>query len=106
MTYLTGAFRSHNHPEDKFVDRGPLCAAPVLATAHVWRDIVALADNGNALAKKVVRLGTAMNARKLARAEGSEVPAWAQEILSPIEDEESETENLDEAIAALNAAIQ
>jgi hypothetical protein len=102
MTYLTGAVRSHNYAGDKFVDRGPLYDAPLLETARQWFQCVKLADEGNALAQKIVAYGTAINARKIANAERVAVPAWAQAILSPIE-EDDETENLDEALAALAA---
>jgi hypothetical protein len=101
MTYLTGAVRSHNYPEDKFIS-DPLYDAPVLETAHLWFKAVALAAEGNALAQKIVAYGTAINARKMAAAERVAVPAWAQAILSPIE-EDDETENLDDALAALAA---
>jgi hypothetical protein len=103
MTYLTGAFRLHNYPADKFIS-DPLYDAPVLETAHVWRDVVAMAAAGNGLAQKVVAIGKALNARKLAAHGRVAVPAWAQEILSPILDE-YQTENLDDAMAALSRAL-
>jgi hypothetical protein len=89
--------------EDRFVGN-PLDDAPELLTAHVWKDMLALASTGHPLAKKVVTLGRAMNEKRLAAHERRPVNAWAQEILSPIE-ENDETEHLDEAMAALSRAL-
>lgn len=102
MTYLTGASRSFSHPPDNFKD-APHDRAPVAATALAWREVTQLAAAGNQLAQKVYRLGTAINARKLANAESVPVPTWAQEILAPLEDDD-ET-NVDEALALLSAAL-
>jgi hypothetical protein len=95
-----GAFRSFSYPEDNFDD---LNKAPVTASAATWREVVRMSEAGNPLAKKVHGLGRAMNARKLALANGEAVPMWAQDILAPIEDDE---DNLDDAIASLSAALR
>jgi hypothetical protein len=103
MTYHPAASRVFSYPTDRFGALDPLDRAPVAATAEAWHQLRALADTGHPLAKRIVGIGRATNAKKLAVAEGTPIPAWAQEILAPIEDDDGT--NVDEALALLNAAL-
>lgn len=97
-----GASRPFSYPKDNFASR-PIDRAPVASTAAAWAVIKELSTQGNTMAQAIVRIGTALNAKRQAEAEGVEVPLWAQDILAPIEADG--TENLDDALAALKAAL-
>jgi hypothetical protein len=109
LTYHPGATRAFNYPEDKFaglprsVDEWRDRNVP--STAKAWASIRELATQGHPLAAVIVRIDAAIQAKKLAKAEGTEVPAWARETLSFLDEYQCETENLDEALALLSQAV-
>jgi hypothetical protein len=105
-----GATRVINYPEDKFaglprsMDEWQARNVPDMRGA--WAQIRELATQGNPLAGVFVRIEAATKAKKIADAGGAEVPAWARETLSFLDEyQDAETENLDEALAALSRAI-
>jgi hypothetical protein len=103
--YLTGAQRTINYPEDRF-QQTSLDRAPVSATSDAWATTRELAAQGNATAQAIVKIGTAINAKRFADAEGTEVPAWALSTLQFMDCYQTDqTDDLDEALAALSAAL-
>jgi hypothetical protein len=71
-----------------------------------WASIRKLAMQGHPLAANLVKIDAAMQAKKLAEHEGTEVPAAARETLSFLDEyQNAETQNLDEALALLSQAL-
>jgi len=78
-------------------------AAPISATVAEIRQ---MAENGNTAAKVVAKIDSAMRAKRHADRWGEPVPEWARETLSFLDEyQNDETENLDEALAALARAV-
>jgi hypothetical protein len=69
-------------------------------------DIRTMAAHGNAAAKIIVKIDDALRAKKHAERWGEEVPAWARETLSFLDEYQNDEDNLDDAIAALSAALR
>jgi hypothetical protein len=95
-----------NHGRDKFAERnGEIESQPSPINA-ARKSLTELAERGNPLANHIVQIEKAMREKKRAEANGKEVPAWAREKLQFLDEyQESETENLDDALAALSAAL-
>ncbi|WP_247837413.1 hypothetical protein [Bradyrhizobium sp. 200] len=80
---------------------------PAAGIAKAWIEIRDLATQGNPVAATIVKIDTAMKAKKRADAEGAEVPGWARETLQFMDCyQNDETENLDDALTALSAALR
>jgi len=79
---------------------------PARGILKAWVEIRELATQGNPVAVAIVNIDTAMNAKRRADAVGAEVPAWARETLSFLDEYQNDEDNLDDAIAALSAALR
>lgn len=80
---------------------------PAHGLSRAWAEIRDLATQGNPLAVTIVKIDTAMKAKKRADAAGETVPAWARETLSFLDCYQNDgAEGLDDAIAALSAALR
>jgi hypothetical protein len=79
---------------------------PTFGISRAWVEIRELATQGNPVAVTIVKIDTAMKAKKRADAVGEAVPAWARETLSFLDEYQNDEDNLDDAIAALSAALR
>lgn len=80
---------------------------PAFGLSKAWAEIRELATQGNPLAVTIVKIDTAMKAKKRADAEGIPVPAWARETLSFLDEyQNDEADGLDDALSALSAALR
>lgn len=89
-----GAFRPYPHPEDRHK-----------SLSDVWADLRELATQGNPIAAYVVKIDAAMKAKKKAEASAETVPTWARDALSFLDEYQNDEGNLDDALAALKAAL-
>jgi hypothetical protein len=110
MTYHPGAVRSITYPRDKFSELprnlDEWNAKNIPSYVETWATIREMATQGHPLAGVIVKIDAAQSAKKLADAEGAEVPAWALSTLSFMDEYQSEeTVNLDEALALLSQAV-
>lgn len=78
---------------------------PAFGISKAWAEIRELATQGNPVAATIVKIDTALKAKKRADAEGSEVPAWAREALSFLDCYQNDDGDIDEAVAALSRAL-
>ena len=80
---------------------------PARGLSKAWAEIRELATRGNPLAVTIVKIDTAMKAKKRADAAGETVPAWARETLSFLDEYQDDgAEGLDDALSALSAALR
>ena len=80
---------------------------PAYGIAKAWVEIRELATQGNKVAIAISGIGSAIAAKKKADAQGAEVPAWARETLQFMDCYQNDgTENLDDAMSALTAALR
>ena len=75
------------------------------STDGAWADLRELAAQGNPIAAYVVKIDAAMKAKKNAEASGEAVPMWAREALNFLDCYQDDESNLDDALAALKAAL-
>lgn len=90
--------------EDKYAVRNGPVASTRSPMAVVRQTLAELAERGHPLATHIVQIKAAMWEKKRAEALGEDVPSWAREKLSFL-DEYQDEENLDDAIAAFRAAL-
>jgi hypothetical protein len=83
------------------VDEWERDLAPVESAVSAIRE---MAEHGNTRAKAFVGIVDAMKAKKHAERWGEEVPAWAREALSFLDEYQSDTDE-ESAVAALTAAL-
>jgi hypothetical protein len=109
MSYHPAATRSIQYPTDKFSELPRSLDEwrdKIPSTAKAWADVRQMATQGHPLAAALVKIDAAQSAKKIADAEGSEVPSWARETLQFLDCyQNDETLNLDEALAVLSRAI-
>lgn len=95
-----------NHGRDKFAERNGEIESQPSPIIAARKSLTELAERGNPLANHIVQIEKAMREKKRAEGLNEEVPAWVREKLQFLDEyQESETENLDDALAALSAAL-
>lgn len=93
-----------SHGRDKFAEQNkPLEFSPSPLN-EARATLAELAERGHPLAARIVGIEKAMREKKRAQANGEEVPEWVREKLSFLEEYQPD-ENLDDALAALEAAL-
>jgi hypothetical protein len=92
-----GASRVFSYPEDRHDKPKSL--------AQIWEGLREAATQGNPLAAAVVKIDAAKKAKKKAEASNEAVPAWAREALSFLDEYQNDDGNIDDALAALKAAL-
>lgn len=94
-----------NYGRDKFAERNDPVDTPFSAVNAARQTLAELAERGNPLASHIVQIEKAMREKKRAEANGEEVPAWAREKLQFLDCYQNDDGNIDDALAALSAAL-